>query len=115
MNNRKRQYISLLLLAVYAFFFASNNFFYHSHILADTKIVHSHLWDGKAHSHTTAQIQAIDIFNAAVYDKGDTVVVPQLLAEHHMEKKQAYLSCTLLTPAVKAYTLRGPPTLTIFI
>lgn len=115
MNNRKRQYISLLLLAVYAFFFASNNFFYHSHTLADTKIVHSHLWDGKAHSHTTAQIQAIDIFNAAVYEKGDSAEAPQLLAEQHMEKKQVKLSCVLLTPAIKAYSLRGPPSPAIFI
>lgn len=113
MINRKRQYISLLLLAVYAFFFASNNFFYHSHYLADTKVVHSHLWGNKAHSHTTAQIQAIDLFNTAVYEKGETLSAPQNLAVHQTVKNQTTLFCVLPSCSVWTFSLRGPPTLTI--
>ena len=111
MINRKRQYISLLLLAVYAFFFASNNFFYHSHYLADTKVVHSHLWGNKAHSHTTAQIQAIDLFNTAVYDKGETISAPQMLAVHQAVKNQIRLFCVLPSSPVLTFSLRGPPSL----
>ena len=42
MKKRFRQLSSVVMLVVYAFFFASTNLFYHSHQLADSKVVHSH-------------------------------------------------------------------------
>ena len=74
---KSRKYISLLLLAVYAFFFASTNFFYHTHRLANGIIVHSHPFSNPEHSHTASQILLIDAIHTAVYLESAEQSVPE--------------------------------------
>lgn len=59
--NRLVRISGILLLSLYAFFFASTNLFIHTHEGPYYKIVHSHPWSGKAHGHTSQEVQLINI------------------------------------------------------
>ncbi len=64
---RHLKYKSALALVLFAFFFASTNLFPHVHEGPDGRIVHSHPWSGKAHSHSDYEIQLLQIISANIY------------------------------------------------
>lgn len=64
---RHLKYKSALALLLFAFFFASTNLFPHVHEGPDGRIVHSHPWSGKAHSHSDSEIQLLQIISANIY------------------------------------------------
>lgn len=76
MQNKRRIILGGILFIVYAFFFASTNFFYHSHLLDDVKIVHSHPWNTTGHSHNSNQILLISAISSAAYEESDPIDVP---------------------------------------
>lgn len=64
---RHLKYKSALALVLFAFFFASTNLFPHVHEGPEGRIVHSHPWSGKAHSHSDSEIQLLQIISANIY------------------------------------------------
>lgn len=61
---------------LFAFFFASTNLFPHVHEGPDGRIVHSHPWSGKAHSHSASEIQFLQIISANIYlDSGHAELI----------------------------------------
>lgn len=105
---KRRKIIGLFLLVVYAYFFASTNFFYHSHQLANSKIVHSHPFNGK-HAHTPGQIFVIGLFDAAVYQKSSDITVPDIVPllaclEIPLRPEKDVFSCSVFS-----FSLRAPP------
>lgn len=64
---RHLEYKSALALVLFAFFFASTNLFPHVHEGPEGRIVHSHPWSGKAHSHSDYEIQLLQIISANIY------------------------------------------------
>lgn len=74
--SRHLKYRSALALVLFAFFFASTNLFPHVHEGPEGRIVHSHPWSGKAHSHSTSELQLLQIISANIYlDSGHIEVV----------------------------------------
>ena len=68
---------SALALVLFAFFFASTNLFTHVHEGSEGRIVHSHPWSGKPHSHSNSELQILQIISANVYlDSGQAEIVP---------------------------------------
>lgn len=73
---RHLKYKSALALVLFAFFFASTNLFPHVHEGPDGRIVHSHPWSGKAHSHSASEIQFLQIISATIYlDSGPAELI----------------------------------------
>ena len=68
---RLSKYWSALLLSLFAFFFASTNLFTHVHEGPEGRIVHSHPWSGRSHSHTDAQDQTIQLLSGNVFQAGE--------------------------------------------
>ena len=104
-----RKYIGIFLVLVYAFFFASTNLFYHSHQLADSKLVHSHPFSIPGHSHTAHQILLIELTDTADYQGAAELSAPDaapgiLCPEISDRCTEAVLSGVLLS-----YSLRAPP------
>lgn len=64
---RHLKYKSAFALVLFAFFFASTNLFPHVHEGPEGRIVHSHPWSGKAHSHSDYEIQLLQIISANIY------------------------------------------------
>lgn len=109
MGNRKRFIAGIVLAAVYAFFFASTNFFYHSHIISDVKIVHSHPWSGAAHSHNADQISLIGTLDSAIYEEAEAINVPGPVPEAvHTAVAEAPVAEPHLA-AILTFSLRAPP------
>lgn len=105
-----RQKIGIILLVVYAFFFASANLFYHTHQLADGTIVHSHIfWGSKAHSHSTSQLQIIDLFNYCIYDNAETIEVQQIIKDYSEEIYVVSEVAAFISGSLYSFTLRAPP------
>ncbi|MGM9763991.1 MAG: hypothetical protein ACI3ZQ_08235 [Candidatus Cryptobacteroides sp.] len=65
------KYWSALLLALFVFFFASTNLFTHVHEGPEGRIVHSHPWSGKSHSHTDAQCHIIQLLSSNIFQAGE--------------------------------------------
>lgn len=61
--NRFVRISGILLLSLYAFFFASTNLFIHTHEGPYYKIVHSHPWSGKAHGHSSQEVQLLNVIS----------------------------------------------------
>ena len=57
------KYSGAVSLLLFAFFFASTNLFPHVHEGEAGRIVHSHPWSAKSHSHTDAQYQTIQLLS----------------------------------------------------
>lgn len=75
---RHLKYKSALALVLFAFFFASTNLFPHVHEGPEGRIVHSHPWSGKAHSHSDSEIQLLQIITANIYlDSGHVEFVTE--------------------------------------
>ena len=104
-----RKYISLVLLVVYAFFFASANLFYHSHQLANIKLVHSHPFNGSDHSHTTSQILFIDILDSATYQESAAVCAPEYIPVQLCAEIFSQYTCPEQSPIFFSFSLRAPP------
>ncbi|MGN1216099.1 MAG: hypothetical protein ACI4TJ_07625 [Candidatus Cryptobacteroides sp.] len=68
---RLDKYWSALLLALFGFFFASTNLFTHVHEGPEGRIVHSHPWSAKSHSHTDAQYQIIQLLSSNIFQTGE--------------------------------------------
>ena len=56
-----------LSLLLFAFFFASTNLFTHVHEGESGRIVHSHPWSAKSHSHTDAQCQVLQLLSNSTF------------------------------------------------
>lgn len=111
MMERIKKLISVVLLVVYATLFASSNLFYHSHHIDGKVIVHSHLFGGQQHSHSSVQILAIDLITSSVIDLEEPVHVPLFF-----EGKSQVISCEeSVRPLEKTpiihFSLRAPPAL----
>lgn len=106
---RLGKYWSALLLALFAFFFASTNLFTHVHEGPEGRIVHSHPWSGKSHSHTGAQYQIIQLLSGNIFQAGE---------EEHPEAPVFSIEAFSPCPLTEAYAnilfhhvlgLRAPP------
>lgn len=104
-----RRIFGVILVLVYAFFFASTNFFYHSHLIADHRLVHSHPFSGADHSHTAGQVLLITAADSSFYQEAEAVSVPDLVQLPF----QALLCLLDVTseqpPAIFSFSLRAPP------
>ncbi len=73
---------SALALVLFAFFFASTNLFTHVHEGPEGRIVHSHPWSGKPHSHSDSELQLLQVISANVYlDSGQAEISVLLIPE----------------------------------
>lgn len=106
---KRRKYIGLALLVVYAFFFASANLFYHTHQLSDFKLVHSHPFNGSGHSHTTGQILLIDVLDSATYQESAAVSAPELIPVLLEGETVSFYSSPVFSPELYSFSLRAPP------
>lgn len=68
---RHLKYKSALALVLFAFFFASTNLFPHVHEGPHGRIVHSHPWSGKTHSHSDSELQLLQIISAKLLQKSE--------------------------------------------
>lgn len=94
---------------VYAYFFASTNFFYHTHQLANSKIVHSHPFHGQTHTHTPGQIFVISLFDAAVYQKSSDITVPDIVPLLFCQEMPPHSDKYVSAGDVFSFSLRAPP------
>ena len=94
---RLGKYWSALLLALFAFFFASTNLFTHVHEGPEGRIVHSHPWSGKSHSHTGAQYQIIQLLSGNIFQPGE---------EEHPVAPVFSIEAVASCPQTEAYTNR---------
>ena len=104
-----RKYTGLFLILVYAFFFASTNLFYHSHQLADYKIVHSHPFSIPGHSHTANQILLIDLIDSADFQESAELSVPDAVPGFSVTVISDKCADDVLSGFNFYYSLRAPP------
>ena len=104
-----RKYTGLFLILVYAFFFASTNLFYHTHQLADYKLVHSHPFSIPGHSHTAGQILLINIIDSADFQESAGLSVPDAIPG--LSCSEIFGNCAekVLSGTTFSYSLRAPP------
>ncbi len=104
-----RKYSGLFLILVYAFFFASTNLFYHSHQLADYKLVHSHPFSIPGHSHTVNQILLIDLIDSADFLESAELSVPDAVPGFSCPENMSNSTEVVLSGVIFSYSLRAPP------
>lgn len=109
MKALRKQTPGLFLLLVYAFFFASTNLFYHAHWIADTKIVHSHPAGDKAHSHTTGQINFLEITTNEVFDGVGTLTSCSPIPESGCSFEPMMAVPHVQSAHLLSFSLRAPP------
>jgi hypothetical protein len=67
MSDKSKQFISRLLIVIFAFYYVNICFFYHSHIINGVTIVHSHVHN-KDHtqtgSHSSSELTLISALSA---------------------------------------------------
>ena len=105
-----RKYTGLFLILVYAFFFASTNLFYHSHQLADYKLVHSHPFSIPGHSHTAGQILLIGLIDSADLLESAELSVPEATYGFSVPEISDKRAEDVLSGFNFDYSLRAPPT-----
>ena len=97
------------MLSLYAFFFASTNLFIHTHEGPYSKIVHSHPWSGKSHSHSSSELQLINILSSDNFLAAEACEEP----EPYTAILEGSFTCTGTTPVLPQYHrtagLRAPP------
>ena len=69
------EYLSALALVLFAFFFASTNLFTHVHEGPEGKIVHSHPWSGKSHSHSDTELQLLQLISSNIFEASERITV----------------------------------------
>ncbi len=106
---RFRKYTGFILILVYAFFFASTNLFYHSHQLADYKLVHSHPFSNPGHSHTSSQILLIDLIDSADFQESDGLSAPDVVPGFPCPERSEGGNANVLFGFIFSYSLRAPP------
>ena len=104
-----RKHTGLFLILVYAFFFASTNFFYHTHQLADYKLVHSHPFSIPGHSHTAGQILLIDLTDSADLLESAELSVPDAISGFSVPEYNDNVAEDTLCGSDLFYSLRAPP------
>ena len=104
-----RKYTGLFLILVYAFFFASTNFFYHTHQLADHKLVHSHPFSIPGHSHTAGQILLIDLIDSADLMESAELSVSDAICGFSVPVISDKRADDVLSGFNFCYSLRAPP------
>ncbi len=104
-----RKFISLTLVVVYAFFLASTTMFYHSHQLADFKLVHSHPFTSHGHTHTAGQILLIDIVDSAAYKESSSMSVPVSIPVAADPDLFVRYVEPVLAPVFFLFSLKAPP------
>ena len=104
-----RKYSGLFLILVYAFFFASTNLFYHSHQLADYKLVHSHPFSIPGHSHTANQILLIDLIDSADFQESAELSVPDAVPGFSCPEIMGNSTEVVRSGVIFSYSLRAPP------
>lgn len=104
-----RKYTGIILMLVYAFFFASTNFFYHSHQLADSKIIHSHPFSIPGHSHTANQIFLINQIDSADFLDSAQVQVPDVIPGLSCPEFSLRCADKVLSAVYSSHSLRAPP------
>lgn len=104
-----RKYTGLFLILVYAFFFASTNMFYHTHQLADYKLIHSHPFSIPGHSHTANQILIIDLVDTEGFQESDGLSVPDAAPGISCPEFSVSYTDAVLPGVFSFYSLRAPP------
>ncbi|MDR1557619.1 MAG: hypothetical protein LBS88_11435 [Tannerellaceae bacterium] len=66
MSQRSKQIVALILITVFAFYYVNICFFYHSHIINGTTIVHSHIYN-KANTGTHSSSELTLISSLSVF------------------------------------------------
>ena len=69
------EYLSALALVLFAFFFASTNLFTHVHEGPEGRIVHSHPWSGKSHSHSDTELQLLQLISSNIFEASERITV----------------------------------------
>lgn len=60
--------IGVVLLLIFLSFYSSSNLFWHTHIVGDQKVVHSHPFENSTHTHTASQLLTIGIWGDTSLD-----------------------------------------------
>lgn len=69
------EYLSALALVLFAFFFASTNLFTHVHEGPEGRIVHSHPWSGKSHSHSDTELLLLQLISSNIFEASERITV----------------------------------------
>lgn len=109
MDRRFSKVVSTILLVLYAYFFASTHLFVHVHEDASGKIVHSHPWGGKAHTHSNSQLLSISLLSAYVFDLIPAPVSLDCPARWFPVVRCSFASAPSAGALLDATSLRGPP------
>lgn len=97
------------MIIVYAFFFASTNLFYHSHLIADIKIVHSHPWSSNNHSHNTSQLTFISFLDSEIFQDATSIEAPEATLTQIFIADEVCPEDFIISRNVLTISLRAPP------
>ena len=61
--NRARGVFAVIFLTLFLFLWSSSNLFYHSHVVDNKTITHSHPYSTSEHTHNILEIQLINLFS----------------------------------------------------
>lgn len=106
-----RKISGILLFVVFAFMFASTNLFVHTHEGPNGRIVHSHPWSGKSHSHTDGQFQLIGNLAASTFTKAQDAFIPAFQSSGHILDATAIPEEPAGTLIPHLFGLKAPPCL----
>ena len=107
------EYLSALALVLFAFFFASTNLFTHVHEGPEGRIVHSHPWSGKPHSHSQSEFQLLQLISLNIYRAAEQVGVTSLPRPVLYELPMRKLPEVIQTVFHHVLGLRAPPVLIV--
>lgn len=107
--NRFSRIAGILMLSLYAFFFASTNLFIHTHEGPYSKIVHSHPWSGKSHSHSSSELQLINILSSGNCLAADICENPEPYAVCQGIVTESICVPPVLDEQYRTAGLRAPP------
>lgn len=105
-----KKLISFLLLALFAFHFASTKLYIHTHQLSYGKIVHSHPFSSKSHTHSSLQFDVISSLNSSVLDECDAVHVNFEIQNYFISESYSYNTPFVNFNIPHAFGLKAPPT-----
>lgn len=105
--------MSALALVLFAFFFASTNLFTHVHEGPEGRIVHSHPWSGKPHSHSQSEFQLLQLISLNIYRAAEQVGVTSLARPVLYELPMRKLPEVIQTVFHHVLGLRAPPVLIV--
>lgn len=108
MISNSKRILALLLTTLYLSYFVGTHFFYHSHILNQGSITHSHPFSNHPHSHNSQQILLIDELCTYDHTADAASEVPTETDFIHI----AYpivATQPMMAEAVRTAQLRAPP------